>query len=473
MTRASEWLEEVRALDLETLAALGVRWRDEGEDGGRVAIPYVEAGEQKALKVRAPGGKPYWQPKGAKFTLWNVDCLSDDTLRDQPVIITEGEYDALACIQAGFPRTVSVPSGAQSATRYVLDHADKIRRSPTVIIAADGDEDGGKMLRAVANALEGHECRYLDYPQGCKDANDILARHGAKALVQAIHGAKVIFPEDPKGGSITGFSDAPPAPDGQVFKAGDPSIDRVACWHCGFPTVVTGIPASGKSTWLTWAFSRVIRNHGIRIGASLLETPWPILRDQLARMEKGYGFDQLHRDQQDALSERIDHDWRLLHRVDDSEAGHDLGWFRDMMWAAAIRDGCKIIALDPWNEVDHVLTRGESVTDYTTMALKQMRIWAERYDVALCIVAHPTKMQRDPGSKPYPPGGYDISGSSSWYNKAAVGVTVHRTEDDNGQFTRVICWKSKFEHLYGFGRGQVEMLFDPIRMTYSKRPRMA
>lgn len=468
--KAEEWLEGVRALDLETLAALGVQW-GKGRNGEVVAIPYIVNGEVVAHKVRAPGEKPFWSGDAKLVSLWNEDVLADRTLYEQPLIITEGEYDALACIQVGFPCTVSVPHGAQSATRYVIDKADAIRKHPVVIIAADGDEDGQKMLRSVASALEGHQCRYLAYPEGCKDANDILAKHSPAKLVEAINSAQPIYPDDPEGGQISGFSDAPPPPAGEIYRTGNLAIDKVACWHSGFPTIVTGTPSSGKSTWLTWALWHAVQNNRIRVGVSMMETPWPILRDHLSRLEKGYPFDELHRDQQEALVKKLDRDWRLLHPVGE-ERSHDIGWLKQMMWVAAIRDRCRIIAFDPWNEIDHRLAKGESMTDYVNDALAHIRMWAERYDVAVCIVAHPTKMQREAGAKVYPPNGYDISGSAAWFNKAAVGVTVHRTQDDNGEFTKVICWKSKFEQLYGFGRGQVDMMFRPSTMGFEKRPRM-
>lgn len=468
--KARDWLENVRALDLEILTSLGVQFGP-GKNGEVVAIPYIANGETVAHKVRAPGDKPYWHGDAGGVSLWNQDILSDRTLHDQPLIITEGEYDALACVQAGFPATVSVPHGAQSGAKYVLQHADAIRKHPVVIIAADGDAEGQKMLRSVASALEGHQCRFIAYPEGCKDANDILAKRGPAALVEAINAAQPIYPDDPEGGLISGFSDAPPPPSGEIYKTGNPSVDAVACWHSGFPTIVTGTPSSGKSTWLTWALWQAGRRHRVRIGMSMLETPWPILRDHLSRLEKGHSFDELHRDQQEALMAKLDQDWRLLHQVGDKKA-HDLGWLKEMMWVAAVRDQCRIIAFDPWNEIDHRTRHGEAMTDYLNDALAHIRMWAERYDVAVCIVAHPTKMQREAGQKPYPPNGYDISGSAAWFNKAAVGVTVHRTQDDFGEFTKVICWKSKFEQLYNFGKGQVDMLFQPSTMSYVARPRM-
>ena len=128
-----------------------------------------------------------------------------------------------------------------------------MKRSPCVIIAGDMDEDGMSFVRAAAAAIDGHQVRYVTWPDGCKDANDTLAKHGPDAVTKAIDTAKLVHPEDPLGGLVTGFSDAPPPPSGAIYRTGDPVADLAVCFHSGFPTVMTGTPGSGKSTFLTWS----------------------------------------------------------------------------------------------------------------------------------------------------------------------------------------------------------------------------
>lgn len=477
MTTAKEWIENVRGLDPENLVRHRVRCGESKVMGGReaVAIPYVQGGEVKALKVRAVGSRadldhPFdWSPRGAKVTLWNVDILGDDTLREHPVIVTEGEFDALAVIECGFPRTVSIPHGAASGPRYIHDHADRLKRSPCVIIAGDDDEDGRGFVRSAAAALDGHEVRYVVWPDGCKDANDTLAKHGAPSVVEAINSAKLVHPEDPAGGMLTGFRDAPPPPAGAVYRTGDSAADLVLCFHTGFLTIMTGTPGSGKSTFLTWALWKAAREHGLRLGVSLMETPWPYLRDHLSRLEKGRPWDDLRSDEQDTLAERLDLTWRLMHRRDEDNVAADLWWIREMMRVAAVRDGCKIVAFDPWNELDHIVPKGQAITDYVNDALAQMRQWAERFDCALCIVAHPTKMNREAGGKVYPPMGWDIAGSAAWVNKAAVGITVHREQSEDGdEVAKIINWKAKFRQLYRIREGAIRMQFDENLMLYRR-----
>ena len=483
MTTAREWIENVRGLDPENLTRLGVKcgpWR--GHNGAEsVAIPYVQNGKQIGYKVRIAKSRcdliaegindPFkWTTLDGKATLWNVDILDDETLRECPVIVTEGEIDALTVIECGHPRTVSIPHGAQSGSRYVLDHAARLKRSPCVIIAGDSDKDGEGFIRKAAAAMDGHPVRYCVWPKGCKDANETLVKHGAKAVTEAIGSARLMCP-DPDGGMVTGFSDAPPPPSGEIYRTGDSTADLAVCFHSGFPTVITGTPGSGKSTFLTWALWHAGRQHKARNAVCLMETPTPILREHLCRMETGRGWADLDAPGRDRLMEKLDAGWRLMHRKDEDDVAASLWWIKEMMRVCAVRDGCRIVTFDPWNELDHKIPKNQQVTDYVNDALAQMRQWAERFDVALCIVAHPTKMQREAGGKVYAPTGYDISGSSAWFNKAAVGVTVHRVEEDDGsETTQIINWKSKFQQLYGIrSNTKVRMEFDESMMVYRRR----
>lgn len=332
-----------------------------------------------------------------------------------------------------------------------------------MVVAGDGDDTGSSFVRAVTNMLDGHPCKFLDYPPECKDANDVLRRYGAAELVRVLNAARWC---DPLGGMITGFSDLPPQPPMQIFRPGFDPFDRVILFHAGFPTIVTGIPSHGKSTFLTCALHHAIRTNDIRVGMAMLETPAFVLRDHLARLNAGRPWDYLPRLEKDALAAKLDRDYRILHKVETGT--HDLGWVRDMMHAAAVRDGCKIIAFDPWNEVDHLPEKGESLTAYTNVALARIRQWAERFDCAVALVAHPTKMQSVAGAKPSPPLGYDISDSSAWYNKAAIGVTVHQVDGDDPH-VKVINWKSKFQQQYGIGKGAIKLDFDDRAMSYRGR----
>lgn len=470
------YLENSRGIDPDRAAKYGVTDRKLRSGGDAVWIEYRRNGETYGTKVRPvnPGDGPrfFFHPTGAKRDLWNVDVLADDTLKSQPVILTEGELDAMSCIEAGFPRSVSIPDGWTVAFRGgdgpkskpILDNADRLLRSPFVIAAGDRDATGASFVRAVSNLL-GSPVKYLTYPEGCKDANDVLRKYGPGELARVLNGAKWL---DPEGGLVTGFSDLPPQPPMQIYRPGYDPFDRVILFHAGFPTIVTGIPSMGKSTFVTCAVHHTARTNDIRAGFGLFETPASVLRDHLARLNTGTGWDYLPAEKKRETEALLDRKFRVMHKIDAEQRAHDMGWVRDMMHAAAVREGCKIVVLDPWNEIEHIPEKGETVTSYLNAALARIRQWAERFDCSVCIVAHPTKMQPAPGSSPPPPLGYDISDSAAWFNKAAIGVTVHQVYGDDPH-VMVINWKSKFQQQYGIGKGKIALDFDPNAMTYRGR----
>lgn len=105
-TTAWDWMQDVRGLDAELLARMGVTCRDD-----IVGVPYSRRGRRYGWKKRTIGKRFWFEPSGAERHLWNRDILDDDTLREQPVVITEGEIDALSVMQAGINRVVSIPDG--------------------------------------------------------------------------------------------------------------------------------------------------------------------------------------------------------------------------------------------------------------------------------------------------------------------------------------------------------------------------
>ena len=52
--------------------------------------------------------------------LFNEDCLNDPSLKDYPLIITEGELDCLTILPY-YPRCVSVPNGANTKSIPIDD----------------------------------------------------------------------------------------------------------------------------------------------------------------------------------------------------------------------------------------------------------------------------------------------------------------------------------------------------------------
>jgi hypothetical protein len=107
--RHAAWIEArgisadlARKLGLVTVNDHGAAW---------LAVPYVERGRTVNHKYRLTSEKRHRMDPGAPLTLWNHDCLLEES--EQPLVICEGEWDAMTALQLGW-RAVSVPNGANS-----------------------------------------------------------------------------------------------------------------------------------------------------------------------------------------------------------------------------------------------------------------------------------------------------------------------------------------------------------------------
>lgn len=468
---AFEWLESVRGLNADLCARMGFRDANFGPMGPGVAWGYVRNGKLDANKGRPFGQKTFrWFPNGAKHGLFNEDVLSDPELQHLPVVVTEGEFDAVAVVQSGFARAVSLPDGwverADTADstkmKHFADAADRMINSPCVILAVDADDVGRAFVRAASALLAPHPVRVVAWPEGCKDANDTLRAYGEGEVARCINAARLV---DPPGGIITGFSDLPPLAERRILRLGVEPFDRGLAFEECAMSVCTGIPGHGKSTFVRWAAHHLVRNEGISVGCIELEGNPAKIRDHLCRLHTARRWVDLLPDEQRNLEAVLDQHWRLVHREPSGNAREDLKWLHDMVRALAVRDRCKFIYIDPWNELEHLPLPGESLTNYINYATKSIRQWAERYDTHICVVAHPKKLMGDDIAD-----GYDIADSAAWANKPALGFTVWQSPlDEDDPHVKVRVWKVRDVEAYGFGRRTIEVDFDHDAMVYRRR----
>lgn len=465
MTDVRKWLTQVRKLDAALLDHMGVGERSIPGLGVAAAFPYRRGGKPYAGKFRAIDRKDWRSTQGVSRGLYNEDALK---VGDGPVVLTEGEIDALSVMQAGYTRAVSLPDGwtADGGKRDCLIEAEALfRQAPFVIVAGDADETGASLPKTVANILLGHDVRHARWPDGCKDANDVLVRFGEGELARCLLEAKRI---DPEGGFITGLSDLPFLPARRVLRMGMKPYDFVLAFEVGAMSVGTGTPGAGKSTFATFASYHVAKHENVRVGVMAFETHPYRIRDHLARLHTGLPWADLTKEAQAECTAYLDWHFRIVHRTYE-DAVHNIGWLKSMVYTLAVRDNCKLIIVDPWNELEHLPEPGENMTGYINFALQQIRKWAEQFDTHICVIAHPRKMMTD--GKPRSPTGYDIADSAAFFNKPSLGFSVHQEREDGEdgeQFVRVSTWKVRDVQLYGFEKNDMRLTFDAASMTYRK-----
>lgn len=391
-----------------------------------LSIPYRLDGQIVNRKHRRIDEKQHSMDKGGKLCLWNAGVLSGPG----EVIITEGEFDALAVMAAGFERVVSVPNGAPAeriddpvnANRYgfLWEHEAALKQIETFVLATDADKPGRALAHDLAAILGPERCKFISYPEGCKDLNEVLLAHGEREVVRLIAEAKH-FPV--KG--LYQLSDFPEAAELRSMETGIAALDDHLRIVLGSFTVFSGYSNMGKSTVLNTILAHCIDRDVPVCVASFETAPKPILRDGIARALIGCSFEQFpsHPQREQAYAQ-IERRLSVISNSLDDDTDIDLDYFLEVARVAVIRHGAKVIVLDPWNELEHKRGRDETETDYIGRAIRALKRFAKRYNVSLWIVAHPTKPQGKSG----PPGLYDIAGSANWANKADYGLIYHRPD---------------------------------------------
>ena len=462
--QAMEWLEK-RGLDPELAAKMGWRGALHRDLGPALKIPFIRDGKAVTQQYRALGRKEFRFANGSEIELWNVDCLRDASLDSQSLIMAEGACDGLALVQCGFQRTVAVPGWSDK--NFQPDNYEPfkrneelIKRAKTITVAQHDDNAGAAMLRAVANFFDECDVRYVRWPsKRCKDANDTLLLHGQEAVVAAIAGARDL---DPPGGLITGFTDLPPRPERMVWRLADPSFDKLMAFRSREISLLTGIPGAGKTTFITWACHRLVRANDIRIGLGLFETDPAEVFDHLFVLNTGTNRAEDMFEKASEVRKHLDRNYRLFHMTDEGDDPHDMAWLKRMIHKLAARDGCNIIVIDPWNELEHLLERGDNMATYANFALMRLRQWADKYDIHICVVAHPKKIEH--GRRPL---GYDVADAAAFANKPALGLTIHLEDDDkHGEHVSLTNWKARNRKAMGCRPGFLRMEFDESAMVY-------
>jgi len=437
-----------------------------------IAFPYLRSGELINRKYRTLD-KHFRVDTGAERILYGLDDVGET------LVWVEGEIDRLSVEVAGLTSCVSVPDGAPPAgtkdysSKFTfLDSATEVLSAvKRHVIAVDSDKPGSVLEDELARRLGREKCWRVEWPEGSKDANDVLVKHGATDLRWFIDHAQP-FPIE---GVFTALGEQ-----GKVFalyrngferggSTGWRSLDAHYTVRPGEFTVITGIPSSGKSNWLDALAVNLARLHGWAFGIFSPENQ--PLEDHMARIvEKYVGLPfsdgptprMSEADVRRGLEWVGEHFWWML---PNDESSWDIGWILACAKELVYRHGIRGLIIDPWNELEPQRKPSETETEYISRVLRTVRQFARRHGVHLFMVVHPTKLYRNDNGK-YPiPTLYDCMGSAHWRNKADNGLCVWRDlSDRNGREVDIHVQKIRFRQI---GRlGKVTLLYDPPTGRY-------
>jgi twinkle protein len=335
-----------------------------------------------------------------------------------------------------------------------LDYLDKAAEwldpLEKIILMLDNDAPGVFLQQELVRRLGAERCYTVKYPEGCKDANDVLLTHGAWMLRNMIADAVPI--------PIKGVVDLHEY-DAQVqalwesgmqggMSTGWPSVDLIYTVKPGRLTIVTGIPGSGKSSVVDALLINLAKLHGWRFGLYSPENYPPeshILRLVEKTMEKSGRLHAEYRLSAEELNNGrewvADHFW--FFGLDEDRL-MDVDTLLEQGKSLVKRQGVRGIVLDPWNEVEASYPAGMTETQYISKSLSKIRKFARSYGVHIWIVVHPTKLYRDKEGK-YPlPSLYDCAGGAHWRNKMDMGVVINRPDDPTDKRVEFHVQKCRF-----------------------------
>lgn len=145
------------------------------KDDDWIVIPSYENGIPKLLKLRKltennPENKKYTREFGSKSILFNGDAID----KYDSIIIVEGEFDAIALIQAGFENVVGITGGAGT---LLSEWYDQLLLVKEIILCFDSDKAGQKASREVwAKRLGVGRVKNLLLPKD-EDINSYLLKY--------------------------------------------------------------------------------------------------------------------------------------------------------------------------------------------------------------------------------------------------------------------------------------------------------
>lgn len=374
-----------------------------------------------------------WCQNGADTTplLFNMNRVNFE----QPLLITEGEPDTLAAIEAGYKNTVSVPFGANNYA-WIEENWEWLEQFDSIIVAMDNDEAGIKAQKEIIYRLGSWRTKIMLIPeyieredgrkQRIKDVNELLYFKGKEAVLDAIVNAK-----DTPVSSVIDFSEIEDLDmydiDGVEtgFKELDKELIKI---FYGTLTILSGTPSSGKSSFinqlianaidkdigtflyskemperitsnwimLSFAGSRHIKEYQTPNGKSYYKVPIPI-KNSIKDWSKGKLF--IYKDDQPNELEDI----------------------KQSITDCVRKYGVHLIVIDNLMMLN-MNSNEDNKYEKQTELINWLISFASRYNVAIILVAHPRKMADVTADV----GMYEISGSSNIINLAHRSIGLRR-----------------------------------------------
>jgi len=434
-----------------------------------IGFPYFKNGKFISAKYRSIESKDFTQDMGGAQDFFGIDKV-DPT---KPVVIVEGEIDALTLMECGIENVVSVPSGAPikvsdgkvdaSEDRkfsFVWNAFDILEKAPYVTIATDTDTAGQALAEELARRIGKDKCRVAKFD--FKDLNEAFLAEGADLVKRIIDTAEP-YP-------VAGLSSASKFSDrlndlwgkgtGKGVSTGYTNVDEIYTIAQGQLSIVTGYPSCGKSNFVDQLMVNLAKAHDWKFALCSFENQPEIHISRLMEIykEKRFfeGTNRMSDDEKTDAFEWVENHFMFM----DSEGAEPstIDSILDRAKVAVARTGIRGLVIDPYNYIEN--KSGQAEHEFISSMLTRMQAFAKAYGVHIWFVAHPSKITRSGMDLPRPDG-MAISGSMAWWAKADCGLTIHRTKTND---VEIAVWKCRFRWVGT--QGETTLGYNKVTGTY-------
>lgn len=395
------------------------------QEGEWIIFPYLRNGELVNVKKRNIKTKDFRQNVGSESIIYNYDNVCNS----KEIIICEGEFDAMAFDVAGYTFNTSVNQGAPNETDKNIDKKlecitncyEVFEQAETIYIAVDKDNNGKRLENELIKRFGAEKCKIIDFPIGCKDANDVLLKNDKETLQQCFKNAKQVLVEgiytidDVKESMLNTFINGKRR--GETthwFELNENYTHRL-----GEVTLWTGYMNEGKSTFLKQLLLAKAMFDDWKIAVfSPEEFPPDEFYDDLIHMYIGKSTDKydkhlMSKYEYESAIDRIKKHFFYVYPE------KDFSWetVEKKLTYLVRKFGLKAVILDPYNQFDH--NQGNQREDlYISKFMANLKRFSIINDVAVHLVAHQVTPIYVAGQDYPKPNAYKIKGGGTFADKA-------------------------------------------------------
>lgn len=403
--------------------------------------------------------KQYRVCSGRPLPLFGSHLLAGD--HDRPVVIVEGELDAIAAWQYGI-RT-NVVSGTGGASTFKDEWLDLLEPYRSFVLLYDADEAGDAGAEKVGEKLGRYRVSRAKLPRNdladclrSGDSFDVVER--ALDRSEPMFGVAIRRPTSYRE-RVEDLIRRPDLLRGRT--TGSPKLDQILGGIRPGLWVVTGETGHGKTSWATWLLQGQARRGIPSLLTSFEQSPIGTVQ-KLIRAEIGGDFTACSEARRKQAFDALD---LLPIFILDHYGEATFEDVRDAIRYSIRRHGVKIAL------VDHLgfLARGsgEGERQRIEEVVRALATVAVQDEVTIVLIAHPNRLSKVQQRRVKLT---DLKGASAIEQDTHVGIVVERLDPSKDRpFPATVIHLDKVRSEFGSPGSRAVLAYDPIACVYADR----